>query len=356
MRTKMKTMHTRLSGKERLALFTDLSTMITAGIPILEAIESLAEDARGNIKKVVKIIHDTVSNGEPLSVAMEHLPHAFDNVTINLVKAAETGGTLEETLEDLVRITKKELAFSSSLKTTMIYPMFVSFVFLGIVIMILTFVMPRVSKVFSSLNVQLPMATIIMFKASAYLLAYWPRVLAGSVAGIILLIMFVTWQKRLIIRLLLGMPGLRGLGRMIDLTRFTRSFALLVRSGVPLDESLDLSARVVHRREVLAVVNRMRSSLEHGESLAAGLRDPKSKKVVPPLMVRSVETAETTGTLEKTMQNLAEYFDEQVQQRLKVVSSMLEPILILVVGIMVGTLMITIMAPMYNLISQINKR
>lgn len=349
----MKTSRVRLSGKDRLNLFTDLSTMLSAGIPLLESLDSLRTESKGSVRKVLDALYGGTSDGQPLSHAMETLPRAFDPITVNLIRAAEAGGMLEETLTDLVQITKKEMAFSSSLKSTMIYPMFVAIIFSAIIILMLTFVVPRISKVFNSLRVELPATTKLMFKASDVFMANWLQIVVGIIVGIILISILVSYQKRAIIRIMLSLPGLRGLGRDIDLTRFTRSFALLMKSGVPLDDALLLSQRVVQKKQVVVVIEHMRTNITTGEPLSAGLRN--SRRIIPPMMARSIETAEKSGTLEKTLQNLAEYFDEQVGQKLKGLSSMLEPVLIVIVGIMVGTLMITIMAPMYNLISQIQK-
>jgi type II secretory pathway component PulF len=344
----------RLSSKDRLNLFTDVATMLTAGIPLLEAVESLESDAKGHVRKVLLILKQMLSNGEPLSAGMERLPDAFDPITVNLVRAAEAGGTLEDTLKDIVITTRKEVAFADSLRTTMIYPAFVMVVFTGIVVLMLTFVIPRVAKVFSTMHVHMPAITRAMIAASAFFVHYWLFVVIAILAIIVSFAVIVATKKRAIVRLILSLPGLRTLGRNIDLTRLTRSFGLLLHAGVPLDEALILTKRVVQKKQVLAALSQMQANLETGKALSDGLREQKG--IIPPMMSRSIETAEASGTLEETMQNLAEYFDGQVNEQLKVISSLLEPVLLVVVGIMVGTLMITIIAPIYNLISQISPK
>ncbi|MGH7241269.1 MAG: type II secretion system F family protein [Candidatus Saccharimonadales bacterium] len=344
----------RLRGKEHLSLFSDLSTMLTAGIPILEAVVSLEEDAAGNMKKTLRILHQTLNNGEPLSKGLSRMPNAFDQITVNLIRAAEAGGTLEETLHDIVATTKKELAFSEQLRNTMIYPLFVMGVFLAIVILMLTFVIPRVAKVFLSMRVHMPLVTRAMISASNTFTHHWLIITIAFFAFVMLLAGFVKVNSRAIARTLLSMPGLKTLGTNIDLTRFTRSFGLLMHAGVPVIEALTLSQKVVRKRNISALVTHMIENVENGKPLSTGLRAKKG--VVPPIMSRSMETAEESGTLEQTMQNLTEYFDEQVAGSIKVVSSLVEPVLLVLVGGMVGTLMITIIAPIYNLISQINPK
>jgi type IV pilus assembly protein PilC len=275
-------------------------------------------------------------------------------VTINLIRAAETGGTLEDTLTDIVATTKKDLVFSDNLRTTMIYPAFVMVVFLGIVILMLTFVIPRVAKVFDGMRVHIPPITRAMISASNAFTSHYVLIIAAFIAIVVGISVLVSMNRKVLIRILLGLPGLRKLGHNIDFTRFTRSLALLMHAGVPLEDALQLSERVVQNKEIMAVIHQMRHNVVTGNKLSKGLRDYGN--LIPPIMTRSIETAESSGTLEKTMQNLAEYFDGQVTESLKAVSSLVEPVLLIVVGIMVGTLMVTIIAPIYNLISQINPK
>ncbi len=342
----------RLSTKDRLALFTDLSTMLTAGIPLLEAIESLVPDSKGPTKKILIELRNCLYNGEPLSKALAAMPKAFDAVSVNLVRSAEAGGTLETTLHDIVVATKKETAFSDQLRATMIYPIFVMVIFLGIVVLMLTFVIPRVSEVFSSLNVKMPWITKVMIKASNIFMHHWLLIVFGFIAVIIAVSLFVKTHKRFFIRIILALPMFRQLGVNIDLTRFTRSFGLLMRAGVPIVESLELSERVVQKKAIVQIIEQMKVDIAAGRPLASSLRKPRS--IIPPIMSRSIKTAETSGTLNQTLQNLTEYFDDQVTESLKILSSLIEPILIILVGIMVGGLMIAIIAPIYNMISQIN--
>ncbi len=350
----MSTSRIQLSGKDKLGLLTDMATMLTAGISILEIIESLEHDSRGSTKKVLAQLKRSLTNGEPLSQGMAQFPGTFDAVTLNTMRAAEAGGTLEDTLHDIVRTLKKELAFTSTIRTAMIYPAFIGVVFAGIVLLMLTFVIPRISQVFSSMRVDMPPITRFMIAVSEGFLAHWLIVSVVVIVIVVLGTMLIRANSRTIIRLLLAIPGLRQLGLNIDLARLTRSFALLLRSGIPLDEALTLSKRVVRKPQVLHAIAFMEHNVETGKSLGTGLRE--AERAIPPIMARSIETAETSGTLEQTMQNLAEYFDEQVTESLKAATSLIEPLMIVVIGIMVGALMITIIAPIYNLISQVSPK
>lgn len=336
----------RLSSREQLALFTDLSTMLTAGIPLLESIESLEPDARGNLKKVLGQLRRSLTNGESMASAMARFPRAFDSVVINLMRAAEAGGTLEATIKDIVETIKKEVAFNKSLKTAMIYPAFVMGLFTAIVILLLTFVIPRLAQAFASLHTKVPWATTQLIHASAYFVDHWLLIGAAFIVLVILVCLFVSKNKRLIARAILNLPGLRRLGLNMDLARVTRSLALMLKAGVPLDEALALVKKTVQKKQIWLIIGQMQRSMNAGKPLASGLRNTGG--VIPVMMVRSMETAEITGTLEQTMESLAEHFDTQVSDSLKAVSALIEPLMIVVVGGLVGLLMITVIAPIYN--------
>lgn len=346
----MKPVKIRLKGRERLELFTNLHTMLTAGIPILETVESLEPDAKGGQQKILAELRRALNNGETLATAMKRFPRAFDDITINLLQAAESGGTLEETLDDIVKNTKKEIAFGSDIKAAMVYPTFVMVLFTGIVVMLLTFVIPRMSDVFTKMKIDVPPVTLAAMHASKFFLAHWPIVTLVAVSLLVLVGILYKTYKRATIRLLLSLPFLRRLGLNIDLMRLTRSLALLLKAGVPLDETLILAERTVQKKQVRAVIEKMQANTEAGKPLATGLRD--SQLGVPVMMVHSMETAEESGTLEPTMQRLSEHFDTQATEGLKSISSLLEPIMIVVVGLLIGGLMLTVVIPMYSMTSQ----
>jgi len=348
----MKLTRIRLHSKEQLLLFTDLSTMLEAGIPLLETVESLEADAKGSLKKVLGEIRASLMNGETLSHAMERFPKSLDPITINLMRAAEAGGTLEETLRDIVKTIKKEVAFTGSLKVAMIYPAFVMLIFSGIIIMMLTFVVPRVSEVFRTLRTPVPWTTRHLIEASTFFMHNWPFIIAGIIVFIVLCGLLVRAYKRAVVQALLSMPGLRALGTNIDLARLTRTLALLLRAGVPLDETLLLAEHAVRKKKVAAVIHAMQRNMEAGRPLAHGLRKVRDGGI-PAIFSRSLETAERTGTLEQTLQNLSKHFDAQVGESLKAISSLIEPLMIVVVGGLVGGLIITVMAPIYSVTSHL---
>lgn len=341
-----------LQRKDKLSLISNLATMMNAGIPILEAVDSLLAESKGAIRKVLAELRDSLYEGHPLSHGMKKMPNIFDPVTINLVRAAEEAGTLETVLQDLTKSIKKDMAFSDRLKSSLTYPMFVLVIFAGVLTFILAFVVPRLGRVFSGFSGELPPATTFLINVSNILLDYYPFIIAGVIASTALVVVLYRVHRRAVLNALLSVPGLRQLGRQIDLANFTRSMALLLKAGIPISEALEFSEAVASKKDVIEMIQRMKKDVTAGHPLSTGLKG--SKKVAPQMMIRIVETAEASGALETAMQDLAEYFESQVKHTLKTVSTLLEPIMLVVMGLLVGGMMLAVIAPIYSLITQLN--
>jgi type IV pilus assembly protein PilC len=345
----------RLSPKDKQAMIASLATMLTSGIPILEAVDTLLEDSKGPTQKVLQLFRESLMEGHAISHAMRKAPRVFDPVTVNLIEAAEAAGTLEEALRDLSESIKRDMAFTDQIRSSLLYPAFVFTIFILVLLLILLFVVPRIAQVFLGLRVELPAPTMALIAISQFLLKFYPYLLAALVAAVIGFVVLFRAHKRYIINLLLNLPLLKTLGRFIDLTRFNRSMHQLLKAGVPVAEALDLSKRVVNKQEIATAIDRMQKSVSEGKPLSEGLRTP-GRHVIPPIMMHILETAERTGTLEKTMAELAEFAETQVTRRLKAITTLIEPVLIVAIAVFVGGMMLAIIAPIYNIISQISGR
>lgn len=343
-----------ISSQERLSLISNLATMLSSGIPILEAIDSLLDGAKGNQKKLLENLHHNLNQGKSISDSMSHLPKIFDPITVNLVKAAEESGTLETTLKDIAINLKKELEFSDKVKGALAYPAVVLLTFLGVVIVILTFVIPRIATVFGRLKVTLPLPTKILIAISSFFLDYTIFIVGGLVILGFILFFVYRFNKKFLLNIFFSLPLLSKLAKQIDLARFTRSFSLLLYSGIPIVNALELSQNVVSKMEINMVIRKCREKVNSGKKLSEGFFE--NKKVIPIFMVKITETGEKSGTLEKSMQELSEYFEGQVETALKTLTTLLEPILIVVIGLLIGGVMLAIIAPIYNLIGQIKPR
>jgi type II secretory pathway component PulF len=329
-----------------------MATMLAAGISLLDSIESLQEESKGGMKKVMSALHDDISQGKKISESFAQFPDAFDPVTINLIEAAEEAGTLDTTLADLTVTIKKEIEFADKIKSAMMYPMFVVVVFFAIMGVILTVVIPKIAKVFLQLRVDLPLPTRILIFLSDFLMNNTLLFGLAIVAIVATVVILLKTQKKRFLQFLFLLPGLNTLARDMDITRFSRSLSLLLYSGIPILNALDLAQQVIVKKDILQVIQQSREVVAAGKKLSESFRE--NSKVLPGIMVRITQAGEKTGTLAKSMADLAEYFDSQVSGRVKVLTTLLEPVMLVGIAGLVGGMMLAIIAPIYSLIGQIS--
>jgi len=234
------------------------------------------------------------------------------------------------------------------------YPIFVIIVFIGIMIVILSFVIPRIAQVFTKLRVDIPLPTKILIWMSNIMVNYWPWIIVAvliSAAGFFFL---YRTRKRQLLAALSSLPFIAGLAREIDLVRFTRSMALLLSSGIPITKSLDLSKNVLVRPELIRLMEFTRQEVISGKRLTDSLKT--GKDIAPQLLIRVIDAGERSGKLDQSFQRAAEYFDSRVSDTIKTLTTLLEPILLVGVGLAVGAIMVSIIAPIYQLIGSIRIR
>jgi type II secretory pathway component PulF len=348
----MKTETLTLSNSEKLGLLSNLSTMVNAGLTMAEAVESLLEDATGNLKTVLAGIEADITQGKPLHFALSKYPRIFDRVTVAIIKASEESGTIDVVLKDVKNTLKKDIEFSDKIRSSLTYPAVIMVVFFGVMTLLVTFVIPKIADVFLRLKVTLPLPTKILIGVSNLVLHYTiPTllVLGGSIGGLIFL---YKKQRKLFVSVLLNFPYISTIARQVDLTRFSRSLYLLLISAIPLYSALELTQEVVVKKEVKEAIMRAREYVASGKRLADGLRGQKG---IPSLMVKIIEVAERSGSLDKSMQDLSDYFDYQVTTTLAYMMTLLEPVILVFVGVIVGGMMMAIIAPIYNIIGQVGE-
>jgi len=343
-----------ISTNEKIALVSNLSTMLDAGIPILEAIDSLLEDSRGSLKKVLETVREDVTSGKRLSSSFAKFPKIFDSVTVNIVKASEESGTLDVVLKDLRDNITKETEFNDKIKSALIYPSVIMFVFAGVLIVILTFVIPKISTVFTRLKVELPLPTKILISASNLILNYTlPTILGIAVLTFGIFFLYRS-KKKILLYIFFSLPVVSSLAREIDLTRFSHSLYLLLNAGIPIGSALELTKDVVSKKRIEEAIIRSKEAVQAGKKLSDGLRD--KKKTIPSIMIKLIEASEKSGSLEKSMQDISKYFEYQVEKSLARVTVLLEPVVLVATGLLIGGMMLSIIAPIYGLIGQVGAR
>jgi type II secretory pathway component PulF len=343
--------HISLSGNEKISLITNLSTMLRSGIPILEAVDSLLEDTKSNQRKILETLKTDLMQGKRVYTSLAQFPETFDLVTVNLIKASEEAGTLETTLADLRIHIQKDMEFSDKIKGALIYPAVIMCVFAGVILMILIVVIPKISTVFSRMNVKLPLPTQIMISVSGFMLNKTWYFIGILILIFTLIFYLVTRQKKFLIKILTSFPIVANLVKEIDLTRLTRNLYLLLSAGLPITTALELSRDVVVRQQMARLIDKSREMIMSGKRFSDGLKSTKG--AIPSIMIKLIEAGEKSGTLDKSLLDISEFIDYQVSNTLKNLTALLEPVLLLFVAIGVGGMMVAIIAPIYGLISQV---
>lgn len=350
----MKTFGTTLSNNDKLTLISNLHTLLSAGIPILETVNSLLEDAKGGQKKLLEAMREDLGQGQHMYTTFAKFPKIFDKVTVNIMKASEESGQLDVALEDLKRSIRKEIEFDDKIKSALMYPAFILVVFALVLIVILVVVVPKIATVFGNLNVDMPLPTIIMIAMSEFLLKY-PIPLILGVGLLITTFVYVYKQNRLlIVRLFTALPLISGLTQQIDLTRFTRGLHLMLTAGIPITIALELTEQSVIKKNVQNAIRHTKNVVFSGKKVSQGLKD--SRGVIPPVMIKMIEAGERSGSLDKAMLDVSDYLDYQVTSRLKTLTALIEPVMLVGVGVMVGGMMMAIIAPIYQLIGSVGAR
>ncbi|MDO8515600.1 MAG: type II secretion system F family protein [bacterium] len=350
----MKVSNISLSPNEKIGLISNLGTMLTAGIPIMDAVESLLEDSKSNVKIVLTRLRDDLAQGKRISASFSNFPKSFDRVTLNVLKASEEAGTLEAALKDIKISVQKEVEFNDKVKSAMIYPLVILLLFLAVLGVILVFVVPKIAVVFGRLKVPLPLPTQIMIALSDLIMNKTLYFAGGVILFFTIIIVLFKTQKQLIMSFIYSLPLISLLVREIDLTRFSRTLYLLLNAGLTITASLELAQDVVMRKKTQKIIGESREMVMTGKKLAEGMK--KYKGEIPSIMIKLIEVGEKTGSLDKAMLDISEYLDYQVSGTLKTLIVLMEPLMLIVVGVFVGGMMMAIIAPMYGLIGQIGNR
>ncbi|MEW6608469.1 MAG: type II secretion system F family protein [bacterium] len=344
-------------GLKDLVLFSrQLSTLINAGIPIVQCLNVLIDQVENkNFKKIIMTIREDIEKGASITIAMSKHPGVFNQLYTSMVKSGESGGVLDEVLERISSYLESVQTLRRKVRTAMAYPAVVSFVATGIVIFLLTFVIPAFEGVFESFGAKLPLPTQILINISRLLRHYLPwMVLIAIIIGIILRLLITKTEKGRITfdSLCLKLPVFGTLFRKIAVSRFARTLGTLVRSGVSILEALEIVAKTSGNKIVELAVMGARSSIREGERITDPLRECG---VFPPMVIQMVSVGEETGALDNMLMKVADYYDREVDMTVSALASLIEPLLIVVLGVVVGTIVICMYLPIFMMSSIISR-
>lgn len=337
-----------------VVIFTrQFATMINAGLPLVQSLDILAEQTeRARFKTVIRDVLNDVESGHTLADAMRKHPKVFTDLYVNMVAAGEAGGILDTILLRLATFLEKNDALVRKIRGAMVYPGVIVTVAILAVVILLVKVIPTFQNMFESAGVALPLATRIVIAASAFLQGYWLFLLAGAIVLVFAIrAAYQTSEGRLQIdRFLLALPIFGDLQRKAAVARFTRTLGTLVSSGVPILEGLEITAKTAGNRVIHDAIMESRSSIAGGETIAAPL---KESGVFPPMVVQMINVGEETGGLDDMLDKIADFYDEEVDVAVQALLSALEPIMIVVLGVVIGGMIVAMYLPIFDMVNAV---
>ncbi|MFZ0979041.1 MAG: type II secretion system F family protein [Candidatus Acidiferrales bacterium] len=341
--------------EKELAIFTrQFSVMIDAGLPLVQCLEILAgQQENKTFQKMLNSVRASVEGGTTLSAAMKQHEKVFDPLYYNMVEAGETGGILDTILQRLSTYIEKNVKLKRAVKSAMIYPIAVLGIAASVIILLLWKVVPIFITLFNGLDVDLPLPTRIVIGLSHFV---------GSIYGFLILVFFVggvfalkfwygTPQGRMVLdTVLLKVPVIGNVLRKIAVARFTRTLGTLISSGVPILEGLDITARTSGNAVVEKAISQTRKAVEAGRSLVDPL---KETDVFPGMVTQMIGVGEQTGAMDAMLQKIADFYEDEVDAAVKDMLTAIEPIMIVVLGVVVGGVVISMYLPLFSLIGKL---
>jgi type IV pilus assembly protein PilC len=339
---------------KNLAVFTrQFSVMIDAGLPLVQCLDILGtQEEDKNFAAVILQTRTDVESGATLADAMRRHPKTFDPLFTNMIAAGEAGGILDTILKRLATYIEKAVKLSGQVKSAMIYPIAVLVIAGGVVGVILWKVIPTFAALFTGLGADLPLATRVVIGMSNNLLRFFPFLFVGAGAiGYAFRQYYITPRgRRVVDGIMLKMPILGNIMRKIAVARFCRTLSTLISSGVPILDGLEITAKTAGNSIVEDAVMVTRTSIERGETIAVPL---KETKVFPAMVTQMIGVGEATGALDTMLAKIADFYEEEVDTAVAGLLTLLEPIMIAILGIVVGGIVIAMYMPIFDLISKL---
>ena len=330
------------------------STMIDAGVSLVRALDVLEEQTENpKLKRILREIQTEVESGQTLSKAMQRYPRVFNNLFIGLIRAGEVGGVLEEALQRLSHFLEKDMELKRKVKAALTYPAIVVVVAILIVLGLCTFIVPKFIELFRDLGVkELPWMTQFLVDFSDFLKTRWYIGLAMVVIGWLAIKYFGTTRvgRRVIDRMKLKVPVFGKLGHRIALARFSRTLSTLLVSGVPILQALETVAGTVGNEIIAEAIMNARARIREGDKI----NEPLLKsKMFPPMVVHMISIGEESGALDQMLSKVAEFYEGEVESALASLTSAIEPIMIVFLGVCVGFIVIAMFLPLISVIQNL---
>lgn len=343
----------KVGSKDLAIMCRQFATMVQAGVPLLQTISIISQQCDNKmLQDTMKKVGTSLQGGSSLTESMKPFPQVFPSIFTSMIEAGELGGNLEQVLQRLSVTFDKDYQMKEKIKSAMTYPVVVLVVAVLAVVAILVLVLPNMTKMLLDMNVPLPVTTKMIMGLSDFLKNYWYIVLALMVAAFF---GFKAWVrtvkgKRIKDRAVLILPVFGPLVQKIIVSRFCRSLSTLLKSGVPVLQALEVVKNIVDNHQVNKSIEAAERSVKEGQSLAEPLL---LSKVFPPMVSTMISIGEETGSVDALMEKVADFYENEVDDMVARLSSMIEPVLMVGMGVVVGFIVISIMMPMFSVMDNL---
>lgn len=336
--------------KRDIVIFTrQFSTMIDAGLPLVQGLQILAEQSENpTFKVILKKINSDVEGGSTLAEALKKHPEVFDNLFVNLVAAGEVGGILDTILRRLAVFIEKAEKLKSQIKGAMTYPIVVMAIAIIVIVVILVFVIPVFEDMFKSFGSALPVPTQIVVNMSAFIQGYWYLIFGALFAVIFLFKRYrnTPGGRKTTDALALKLPVFGDLLKKTAVARFTRTLGTMLSSGVPILDALEIVAKTSGNVIIEEILFEVRGSIAEGQTIAEPLSE---NEIFPGMVIQMIAVGEATGALDTMLEKIADFYDDEVDTAVEALTSMLEPLLMLFLGVSIGGLVVAMYLPIFQM-------
>jgi general secretion pathway protein F len=340
---------TALSSNDLALMTRQFATLLVAGLPLVEALSVLVDQAEKKpVKGLFADIREQIRGGKSLSAVLEMHEKDFSPIYVHMVRAGEASGALDQILFRLAEFLEKQLALKNKVTNAILYPALMLIVGVSVLFFLMTFVVPKITAVFVSMKQALPWPTVALMSVSGFFADYWMVVVALVFGGGFLMRRFVRTETGRIFadRLILRLPLIGDVARMVSISRLTSTLATMLSSGVQLLDALDVSKRVMNNRVLEATVEGARQNIREGETIADPL---KRSGEFPALVTHMIAVGERSGEMEEMLRRVSQIYDGEVERVITRLTSLLEPIMILVMGVVVFFIVVAILLPIFEM-------
>lgn len=343
----------RLSEKEKVLFIKYLSVLLAAGLSLSQAVDVLRDQAKGPTKNILDTTSECIKNGQSLADGLAHYPHIFTHIFVNLIRAGEESGTLGDNLEYLAVQSQKQYELKQSIRGAMMYPMIVLVGGLGVSIFIIIFIFPNILTLFQTMHIELPITTRILLAVANFFKAYPMQVILGSLITAFLL--FTSYSIKITRNIwdgfLLHVPVVGSIIKNSILANFFRLLGTLLQSGMPLADALHITNSTITNHAYHKMLAEIEDRVMQGSDLAIELA--KYHFLIPGLAQRLIHVGDVTGTVKKMLMFMADFYAKEVDESSKRIATLVEPLLIISMGVLIGFVALAVITPIYKVVTSI---